>query len=244
MPRIPRVSLPGVPMHIVQRGNNRQACFFHPSNYAFYLETMFDSAARYQVDIHAYVLMTNHVHLLVTPAEKWGASRMMQLLGATYVARMNAIYGRTGSLWEGRYKSSLVESERYCLACYRYIELNPVRAGMCVHPKDYRWSSYRANALFADNPGLIPHPKWVALGENDRQRHAHYRELVNVGVDTERVDTIRFGVRKGQPTGSPQFKLEIEAALGRRLGSGHRGRPTEKREKRGQSPFPKKGKGL
>jgi putative transposase len=231
MPRIARLSLPGVPMHIVQRGNNRQACFFHPSDYAFYLETVFACAARYQVDIHAYVLMTNHAHLLATPTRKWGVSRMMQLLGATYVANINALYQRTGTLWEGRYKSSLVESERYCLACYRYIELNPVRAGMCAHPGDYRWSSYRVNALAEAKSGLTPHPQWIALGENDAERRARYRTLVDADVDPERVQDIRFAVRKGLPTGSSQFRSKIEEALNRRLGTGHRGRPATQSKK-------------
>jgi len=213
-------------MHIVQRGNNRQACFFHPADYALYLETVFACAARYQVDIHAYVLMTNHAHLLATPTRKWGVSRMMQLLGATYVANINAIYRRTGTLWEGRYKSSLVESERYCLACYRYIESNPVRAGMCAHPGDYRWSSYRVNALAEAKSGLTPHPEWLALGENDGERRARYRTLVDAVVDPERVENIRFGVRKGLPTGSTRFISQIEEALDRRLGTGHRGRPS------------------
>jgi putative transposase len=218
-------------MHIVQRGNNRQACFFHPSDYVIYLETVFACAARYEVDIHAYVLMTNHVHILATPASKWGASHMMQLLGATYVATINALYRRTGTLWEGRYKSSLVESERYCLACYRYIELNPVRAGMCDQPGDYRWSSYRVNALAAANSGLKPHPQWIALGENDGARHERYRKLVDADVDPERVENIRFGLRKGLPTGSLQFRSQIEEALNRRLGTGHRGRSATQSKK-------------
>jgi putative transposase len=227
-------------MHIVQRGNNRQACFFHPANYALYLETMFESAARYRVDIHAYVLMTNHVHVLATPVEKWGVSRMMQLLGATYVAYINARCGRTGALWEGRYKSSLVESERYCLACYRYIELNPVRAGMCANPGDYRWSSFRVNALTAENSSLRPHPQWLALGESDSKRRGQYRKLVEEGMDPERLENIRFGVRKGLPTGSSRFKSQIEEALDRRLGDGQRGRP-KKRKKGVRALFDEKG---
>lgn len=217
-------------MHIVQRGNNRQVCFFHPSDNAFYLETLFACAARYRVDIHAYVLMTNHVHLLATPAGKSDMSRMMQLLGATYAVRINTRYQRTGSLWEGRYKSSLVESERYCLACYRYIELNPVRAGLCANPGDYRWSSYPVNALAAENPGLRPHPQWLALGKNDAERRAHYRQLIEENTDPEPVENIRFGVRKGLPTGSSRFKSEIEKALDRRLGNGHRGRSATRSE--------------
>lgn len=156
---------------------------------------------------------------------------MMQLLGSTYAANINALYRRTGSLWEGRYKSSLVESERYCLACYRYIELNPVRAGICANPGDYRWSSYQVNALAAENPGLRPHPQWLALGENDGERRAHYRKLVEANIDPEPVENIRFGVRKGLPTGSSQFRSKIEKALNRRLGDGLRGRPTAQSEK-------------
>lgn len=231
MPRIARLSLPGVPMHVVQRGNNRQACFFHPSDYHFYLESLFVCATRFQVDVHAYVLMTKHVHLLVTPSEKLGVSRMMQLLGATYVADINALYRRTGSLWEGRFKSSLVESEKYCLACYRYIELNPVRAGMYSDPGDYEWSSFRVNALGAESPGIRPHEQWLALGKDDTERCARYRALVHEAINPEGDKKIRYGVRKGLPTGSTRFKAQIEETLDRRLGDGRRGRPTTAAEK-------------
>jgi putative transposase len=228
MPRIARLSLPGVPLHVVQRGNNRQACFFHAADYAFYLKTVLSCAVRYEVAVHAYVLMTNHVHLLVTPMEKAGVSRMMQLLGATYVPNINSQYQRTGSLWEGRFKSSLVDSEQYCLACYRYIELNPVRAGMCVSPGDYPWSSYGVNALNQYNPGIEPLPQWLALGETDLDRCSKYRQLVQSGVDQDSMMKIRFGLRKGLPTGDKRFKLEIEDALQRRLGDGRKGRPRSK----------------
>jgi len=164
MPRMSRLALPGVPLHLVQRGNNRQACFFHEADYSFYLQSLFACAARYHVAVHAYVLMTNHVHILATPADKSGVSRMMQLLGAIYVTNINATYRRTGSLWEGRFKSSLVDSGSYCLACYRYIELNPVRAGMVLRPGDYRWSSYGVNACGHASAGIEPHEQWRALG--------------------------------------------------------------------------------
>ena len=147
MPRIPRLSVPGIPLRIVQRGNNRQAVFFQEKDYIVWLGTLFESAIRYEVSVHAWVCMTNHVHLLATPWEEGAASRMMQRLGATYTASINVNYRRSGSLWEGRFKSSLVDCERYVLACYRYIELNPVRAGMVVCPSGYRWSSYRHNAI-------------------------------------------------------------------------------------------------
>lgn len=215
-------------MHIVQRGNNRQACFFHAADYAYYLETVFACAARYLVAIHAYVLMTNHIHLLVTPAEQGGVSRMMQLLGSTYVANINANYQRTGSLWEGRYKSSLVDSDQYCLACYRYIELNPVRAGMCRLPQNYPWSSYGVNAENNFNPGIEPHPQWRALGETDLERCTNYRLLVEEGLDQSSLEKIRYGVRKGIPIGTDHFKSQIENALKRRIGDGRRGRPRQK----------------
>ena len=132
MPRIPRLSIAGVPLHVVQRGNNRQPVFFSEEDYRDYLRRLFDGAARYDVSVHAFVCMTNHVHLLLTPWQDRAASRMMQWLGSGYTAAVNATYHRTGSLWEGRFKSSLVDSGRYLMACYRYIELNPVRARMVV----------------------------------------------------------------------------------------------------------------
>lgn len=152
MPRPPRPDLAGVPQHVIQRGNDRQACFFHEDDRLTYLTLLREAALRHGCDVHAYVLMTNHVHLLVTPVEKGAVSRMMQTLGRNYVTHVNARYRRTGTLWEGRYKSCLVDSEDYVLACYRYIELNPVRAGMVETPSEYQWSSHRCNASDEPNP--------------------------------------------------------------------------------------------
>lgn len=146
MARQPRFDLPGVPQHIVQRGNDRQPRFADTAGYLRYRQELGEAARKHGCTLHAYVLMTNHVHLLATPAEPGGISRMMQAIGRRYVAAFNARYRRTDTLWEGRFKSALVDSERYVLACYRYIELNPVRAGMVAAPGDYRWSSYHANA--------------------------------------------------------------------------------------------------
>ena len=145
MPRKPRMYLPGVPCHIVQRGNNRDVCFYSEQDYQFYLECLKSACKRYRVAVHAYVLMTNHVHLLMQPEDEAGISRVMQSLGRRYVQYINHTYRRSGTLWEGRYKSSLINAEEYLLACYRYIELNPVRANMVSHPADYRWTSYRFN---------------------------------------------------------------------------------------------------
>lgn len=147
MPRRPRIYLDGVPLHIVQRGHNRQPCFFPDADYVAYLEWLGDAARHTGCQLHAYALMTNHVHLLLTPGDAQAVPRLMVALGRRYVPYVNAAYQRSGTLWEGRYKSSLIQSESYLLACMRYIELNPVRAGICPDPAHYRWSSYRANAL-------------------------------------------------------------------------------------------------
>jgi putative transposase len=225
MPRVPRLSLPGVPLHVVQRGNNRQTVFFHQSGYSFYLDKLFESANRYGVSVHAFVCMTNHVHILATPVEKDGISQMMQRLGSLYTASANALYDRTGSLWEGRFKSSLIDSDRYCLACYRYIELNPVRAGMVQHPGDYNWSSYQSNALGDSTYPVTPHPEWLALDKTRKLCQKRYADLVNEQLSPELLDPVRYGVNKGLPTGSNQFKTKIEQTLNIRLSSGRRGRP-------------------
>jgi putative transposase len=225
MPRVPRLSLPGFPLHVVQRGNNRQDVFFHQSGYTFYLDKLFESANLYDVSVHAYVCMTNHVHILATPVDKNGISQMMQRLGSMYTAGVNALNRRTGSLWEGRFRSSLIDSDRYCLACYRYIELNPVRAGLVDHPADYRWSSYRSNALGKRGYPLQLHPEWLALGHTRKQCRKRYADLVDEQLSPELMGHVRYGVRKGLPTGSSQFKTKIEQALNIRLSTGRCGRP-------------------
>ncbi len=146
MPRKVRVYLAGMPCHVIQRGNNRQVCFYADEDYLFYKECLLDACKRYHVVTHAYVLMTNHVHLLMTPEDADGISAVMQSVGRRYVQYINKMYCRSGTLWEGRYKASIVSAEDYLLACYRYIEMNPVVASMVEHPGDYRWSSYRANS--------------------------------------------------------------------------------------------------
>lgn len=225
MPRIQRLVVPGIALHVVQRGNNRQAVFFHGADYASYLDLMFESAGRYEVSIHAFVCMTNHVHILLTPWGENSVSRMMQRLGSLYTAGINAVYRRTGSLWEGRFKSSLVDSERYVLACYRYIELNPVRAGMVAHPADYPWSSYRHHAQSMDNYPISPHPEWLALGSSPPERRKSYLKLMTEELRDDDIELFRRCTRKGLPTGPKRFKQVIETALLRRIGDGHRGRP-------------------
>jgi putative transposase len=143
MPRPVRLNLPDIPQHITQRGNNRQACFYSNEDYRLYLDLLHEACRNHDCSLHAYVLMTNHVHLLMTPSTPEGVSMVIRDLGRDYVRTINKTYRRSGTLWEGRFKSSLVDKARYCLTCYRYIELNPVRAGMANHPADYPWSSFR-----------------------------------------------------------------------------------------------------
>lgn len=143
MARLPRYFLPGQPQHVIQRGNNRNIIFAGENDYRFYLECLADASGKHSCDIHAYVLMTNHVHLLLTPHHKDSIAKTLQSVGRRYVQYFNHVYQRTGTLWEGRYKATLIDSEAYLLTCYRYIELNPVRAGLVSHPREYPWSSYR-----------------------------------------------------------------------------------------------------
>ena len=169
MPRKPRFFLPGIPSHIIQRGNNRQPIFFADNDYRAYLRWLAEAARRWGCQVQAYVLMTNHVHLLVTTQAPESLSRMMQYVGRQYVPYVNAEYRRSGTLWEGRFKASLVQALAYLLTCYRYIELNPVRAAMFATPGDYPWSSYHCNALGHADALMVPHPEYRALAGTRRR---------------------------------------------------------------------------
>lgn len=229
MPRTKRVDLPGVTQHVVQRGNNRQACFFRPGDYARYVQDLREAALKFECHIHAYVLMTNHVHLLVTPPVAGAVSRMMQTVGRRYVRYINDAIGRTGTLWEGRYKSSLVDSERYVLACYRYIELNPVRAGMVVEPAEYPWSSYRCNGLGQDDSLLSPHPLYLRIAGEADERRSLYRELISQALTDEDMAAIRQYVQRQRALGPGKFQAQIEQQLQRRAGLGRPGRPVKEK---------------
>ena len=217
MPRRARVKFAGVPLHIIQRGNNRIACFFVEEDYRFYLRHLDQLAQRFECGVHAYVLMTNHVHLLVTPSETDSASLLMKHLGQRYVQYVNRVYRRSGTLWEGRFKSSLVQRQGYLLKCQRYIELNPVRAGMVPHPRDYPWSSYRANGGLRASALVTPHDGYIALGETPEQRAAAYRRLFEFELDEEDLKEIRSAANGGFALGNQRFKDEISAILGRRV---------------------------
>ncbi|MGB5538663.1 MAG: transposase [Gammaproteobacteria bacterium] len=225
MPRPRRLNIPDLPQHITQRGNNRQPCFYADEDYRLYLELLDTACRLHDCSLHAYCLMTNHAHLLMTPSTPEGVSRVMQDLSRDYVRSINRNYHRTGTLWEGRFKSSLVDTNRYCLTCYRYIELNPVRAGMVRHPADYTWSSYRHNANGEPAAPVTPHDCWLLLGENDYARRAAYSALFSERLDQSDIERIRDSINTGMPTGNDRFRHEIEKALSIRLGQGKRGRP-------------------
>lgn len=223
MARKARFVVPGCPLHIIQRGNNRQATFFHHVDYCFYLQCLCEAAKRYGCSIHAYVLMTNHVHLLLTPDQERSVGQMMQAVGRRYVRYINTAYRRSGTLWEGRYKAALIESERYLLTCYRYIELNPVRAAMVTHPGEYRWSSYRVHAEGDKNLLIRDHALYTALATSDRARRAAYQALFRRHMDGGTVSAIREATHSGWVLGSDGFKDKIEASLQRRVRPSPRG---------------------
>ncbi len=225
MARVPRIDLPGIAQHIVQRGNDRQACFADDADYLHYRQELGEAALKHACSVHAYALMTNHVHLLVTPLEPGASSRMMQAIGRRYVGCFNARYRRTGTLWEGRFKSALVDSERYVLACYRYIELNPVRAGMAATAPDYRWSSHGHNARGAHDPRITPHPAYLALGTTPAERQSAYLRLFDEGLDDNEANALRLATNQQKTWGSERFRLQIEALAQRELEVRPRGRP-------------------
>ena len=230
MARLVRVSPVGVPQHIVQRGNNHQLCFGVEEDMKAYLNWLKEYSKKYNVDVHAWVLMTNHVHLLCTPQEEGAISRMMQSIGRMYVRYYNYTYQRSGTLWEGRFKSSLVQSERYLLELYRYIELNPVRAGMVDDPGEYSWSSYACNALGIKTELQTPHSEYLSLGKTKEERLENYRALFKAHVNAELLKEIRQSVNKGLALGSERFAAKIEALTDRRVTPRKAGRPKKSTE--------------
>lgn len=216
MARKPRPLLVGYPVHIIQRGNDRKACFFADEDYQFFRDSLAEFAPRFKCALHAYVLMTNHTHLLLTPEIPEGPSLLMKFLGQRYVQYINKTYRRTGTLWEGRFRLGVVQSEQYVLACYRYIELNPVRANMVEHPADYRWSSYGANGAGAPVPWLTPHDQYVALGRTGNERLLAYQSLFNSALNPEVLRQIRNAGHYGRAVGNSRFQEEIAYAQSRR----------------------------
>ncbi len=217
MARLPRFVIPGHPQHVIVRGNNRDPIFYAEDDYRFYLDRLQQACEKHQCFLHAYVLMTNHVHLLLTPETEEGIGKMIQMLGRYYVQYFNYTYGRTGTLWEGRYKSTLIDSENYLLTCYRYIELNPVRAeGMVDHPSAYPWSSYGYNALGKDDVLITPHEEYIRLGGTADDRQKSYRTLFKSRIPDRTLADIRESINKAWVLGSDYFKASIEKQLNRR----------------------------
>src|SRR3972149_824050 len=225
MPRRARLKVAGLPLHIIQRGNNRSACFYADEDYALYLHHLVELAREFHCAVHADVLTTNHVHLLLTAALPDGPSLLMKHLGQRYVQYVNRSYRRSGTLWEGRFRSSIVQERGYFLRCHCYIELNPVRANMVSHPGDYRWSSFPANAGLASSRLLTPHGEYLALGRNDHERGAAYRELFRSELDPTQLDEIRTAANGGFALGNDRFKAQVAEMLKRRVERGAPGRP-------------------
>ena len=225
MPRRARLSVPGIPWHIIQRGNNRSVCFHAEEDYRRYLDNLSDLAVRFDCRVHAYVLMTNHVHLLLTPGKVDSAALLMKHLGQRYVQYVNRTYRRSGTLWEGRYRSCLTQSEDYVLACYRYIELNSVRAGMVRHPRDYLWSSFHANGDGKSDVLVSPHEQYLGLGRTAESRREAYRQLLRAHMDGEMLTQIRDATNGNYVLGGKRFEAEIARMLKRRVTRGKAGRP-------------------
>jgi putative transposase len=228
MPRKPRFNLPGIPQHVIQRGNNREQCFMTEADYQRYLDDLSQSATRFSCQLHAYVLMTNHVHLLVSTTQTYGISQMMQALGRRYVYYVNRRYKRSGTLWEGRFKASLIDSENYLLTCMRYIEMNAVRANMVNHPAKYRWSSYTANAQGQWDAMVTPHPAYLALGSSAGKRQKAYRGLFRQHIEDPLLQKIRQALNHELVLGCSHFKDRIEGLTNRQARLGQPGRPRSK----------------
>lgn len=224
MPRRPRLCPPEIPQHVIQRGHDRRNCFRHERDFAAYAALLRAAAQRWEVAVHAWVFMSNHVHLLMTPAREGGISRLMHQLGSNYVRYFNQRNGRSGTLWEDRFRSCLVQDDEYLLQCHRYIELNPLRAGMVAHPAEYPWSSYRSNANGVPSSLLTPHPTYLALGDECTRRQ-RYRAIFDTRNPVPMDERIRESTRAGLALGSPEFRQAMERITGQRLRPGRPGRP-------------------
>ncbi len=231
MPRKPRFFVPGYAAHLVQRGNNRSATFFEQKDYETYLCLLAEAASRYGCEIHAYVLMTNHVHLLASLYERESISRMMQYIGRHYVPYINQKYRRTGTLWEGRFKACPVANSSYALACYRYIEMNPVRASMVRRPEEYLWSSFQVNAGLGRSTLLTEHAAYSGLGQTQAKRSFNYRKMFVHDLNSELLSDVRNCLQSGTPIGNERFRSEIETALNVKVGQKRRGRPRQSGKK-------------
>ncbi len=231
MARLPRITPVNIPTHIIQRGNNRQVCFGSDADHSAYAGWLKEYSNSDEVDLHTWAMMTNHVHLLSTPRQEGAIPKMMQALGCCYVRYFNHLYNRSGTPWEGRYKSCPVQTERYLLETYRYIEFNPLSAGMVLAPGRYRWSGYQVNALGKRSELCTPHREHIALGRDPEDRRNKYCALFEYTFDTRLLEQIRSATNKGMVVGNDQFRRKIEVLTGRRVREKKRVRPVGWRKK-------------
>lgn len=225
MARLPRLIVPGQPHHVIQTGNNNQPIFRETEDYQAFLGWLRTAAKNYKVAVHAYVLMPDHLHLLVTPADADGLGQMMQWIGRYYVPYFNQKYGRSGTLWNGRYKTSLIDAEQYFMSCSRYIEFNPVRNGMVGRAEDYPWSSYPHHAGLRSDGLIVDHPKFWELGNTPFQREAAYIALAEPALSEDEIAVISKALLKGWPLGTEQFKTALQHKVKRQVLPAKRGRP-------------------
>jgi putative transposase len=225
-----RVVVPHYPHHVVQRGHNRQVIFAAPQDYERYLRALRDLKKELGIAVYAFCLMTNHVHLLLAPREPGALGKLMKRLAGRQTRHHNRLEGRSGTLWEGRYKSSVVDRDDYLLACSRYIELNPVRARIVRRPEDYPWSSCRYRLGLDRSDWLDPDPCYVGLGATDAERRRWYQEFLRAGISTGERKPIREAVQRGQLTGSSRFTREVADIVGRRVERRGPGRPAKSGE--------------
>lgn len=229
MARLPRLTIPGYPHHIIQRGNNRQPIFASDADYQTLLSMLEENARKFGVGVHAYVLMSNHFHLLATPEATQGIPQTMQAVGRRYVRYFNQRQGRTGTLWEGRYKSTLIQSERYLLTCMAYIDLNPVRAGLTSEPADYPWSSHGHYIGRRYDRLVTPHPLYWELGNTPFAREAAYAELVRSGITPEQQHALTDSALRGWALGEATYVADLQKRTARRVSKTRAGRPVSKR---------------
>ncbi|MBA4215408.1 MAG: transposase [Polaromonas sp.] len=225
MARLPRLTVPGYPHHVIQRGNNRQPIFASDSDRQRLLALLAEYAVEFGVAIHAYVLMGNHFHLLATPSTTEGLPRMMQAVGRRYVRYFNDRQGRSGTLWEGRYRSTLIETERYLLVCMAYIDLNPVRAGMVAQARDFPWSSHGHYIGQRQDRLITPHPLVWTLGNTPFAREAAYADMVHAGVGAAQQAALTDAALRGWALGGPEFVAELQKQTDRRPSQMRAGRP-------------------
>ena len=225
MARLPRLTLAGYPHHVIQRGNNRQEIFTSVADYRQLLSLLEENARRFKVEVHAYVLMTNHFHLLATPQNDKGLPLLMQAVGRSYVRYFNDSRGRSGSLWEGRYRSTLIETDRYLLACMAYIDLNPVRAGMVSEAIDFAWSSHGFYVGAKADKLITPHALFWSLANTPFGREAAYAELVRAGISADQQGALTRSALAGWALGDPDFVAELQKRTERRVNEGKAGRP-------------------